>query len=127
MNNNIQPFFPTPMNYTNMGYNQDIRNLENRVCDLEKEVILPKSNQERNNTLSNLNFVITGSLNHFNNRDELVEYIEENGGKVVASISSKVNYLINNDINSTSTKNNKAKELGISIISEEDLLKLSKN
>ena len=100
---------------------------QKELTDLEKEVILPKSNQERNNTLSNLNFVITGSLNHFNNRDELVEYIEENGGKVVASISSKVNYLINNDINSTSTKNNKAKELGISIISEEDLLKLSKN
>ena len=100
---------------------------QKELTDLVKEVILPKSNQERNNTLSNLNFVITGSLNHFNNRDELVEYIEENGGKVVASISSKVNYLINNDINSTSTKNNKAKELGISIISEEDLLKLSKN
>ncbi len=100
---------------------------QKELADLEKEVILPKSNKERNNTLSNLNFVITGSLNHFNNRDELVEYIEENGGKVVASISSKVNYLINNDINSTSTKNNKAKELGISIISEEDLLKLSKN
>lgn len=100
---------------------------QKELTDLEKEVILPKSNQERNNTLSNLNFVITGSLNHFNNRDELVEYIEENGGKVVTSISSKVNYLINNDINSTSTKNNKAKELGISIISEEDLLKLSKN
>lgn len=100
---------------------------QKELTDLEKEVILPKSNKERNNTLSNLNFVITGSLNHFNNRDELVEYIEENGGKVVASISSKVNYLINNDINSTSTKNNKAKELGISIISEEDLLKLSKN
>lgn len=100
---------------------------QKELTDLEKEVILPKSNQERNNTLSNLNFVITGSLNHFNNRDELVEYIEENGGKVVASISSKVNYLINNDINSTSTKNNKAKELGISIISEEDLLKLSEN
>ena len=76
---------------------------QKELTDLEKEVILPKSNQERNNTLSNLNFVITGSLNHFNNRDELVEYIEENGGKVVASISSKVNYLINNDINSTST------------------------
>lgn len=100
---------------------------QKELADLEKEVILPKSNQERNNTLSNLSFVITGSLNHFNNRDELVEYIEENGGKVVTSISSKVNYLINNDINSTSTKNNKAKELGISIISEEDLLKLSKN
>lgn len=100
---------------------------QKELTDLKKEVILPKSNKERNNTLSNLSFVITGSLNHFNNRDELVEYIEENGGKVVTSISSKVNYLINNDINSTSTKNNKAKELGISIISEEDLLKLSKN
>jgi hypothetical protein len=47
MNNNIQPFFPTPMNYTNMGYNQDIRNLENRVCDLEKEVIRLRNKIER--------------------------------------------------------------------------------
>ena len=56
----------------------------------------------------------------------MIEFIEEHGGKVVTSISSKVNYLINNDITSTSTKNNKAKELGISIIDEDKFLELIK-
>ena len=56
--------------------------------------------------------------------NEFIEYIEQNGGKVVKAISNKVNYLINNDINSTSTKNAKAKELDIKIISEDDLLKM---
>jgi DNA ligase (NAD+) len=71
-------------------------------------------------------FVITGSLEHFNNRDEMIEYIENNGGKVISAISSKVTYLINNDVTSSSTKNKKAKELGIKIISEEELLELTK-
>lgn len=79
-----------------------------------------------NNKLDNLTFVITGSVNNFNNRDELIEYIENYGGKVIKAISNNVNYLINNDINSTSTKNKKAKELGIEIISEEDLIKMTK-
>ena len=70
-------------------------------------------------------FVITGSVNKFNNRDELVEYIENFGGKVVKAISGNVTYLINNDINSTSSKNKKAIELGIDIISEEKLIELS--
>ena len=55
-----------------------------------------------------------------------VEYIESYGGKVVSSVSSKLNYLINNDITSTSTKNQKAKELGIKIISEEELMEMVK-
>lgn len=76
--------------------------------------------------LENKTFVITGNVNNFNNRDELVEFIERYSGKVVKSISKKVDYLINNDINSTSTKNIKAKELGIKIISEDDLLELVK-
>ena len=79
-----------------------------------------------NNKLDNLTFVITGSVNNFNNRDELIEYIENYGGKVIKAISNNVNYLINNDINSTSTKNKKAKELGIEIISEDDLLNMTK-
>lgn len=78
-------------------------------------------------TLKDMVFVITGTLEHFSNRDEMIEYIEENGGKVIGSISSKVTYLINNDVTSTSTKNKKAKELGIKIISEEELLKLTNN
>ena len=76
--------------------------------------------------LKDLVFVITGSLNHFNNRDELINLIEENGGKVISSMSKNVNYLINNDVTSISTKNTKALELGIDIISEDDLLNMIK-
>ena len=69
-------------------------------------------------------FVITGSVNHFKNRDELKNYIEQMGGKTSGSVSSKTDYLINNDTTSNSGKNKKAKELGINIINEEDFLKL---
>lgn len=75
---------------------------------------------------NDLVFVITGSLEKFTNRDEMIEYIENYGGKVISSVSSKVNYLINNDVTSNSTKNKKAKELGIKIISENDLIDMSK-
>ena len=78
------------------------------------------------NNFNNMTFVITGKLKSFKNRDEAKEFIEANGGKVTGSISSKTNYLINNDITSTSSKNNKAKELGIPIITEEMLLNLAK-
>ena len=88
-----------------------------------KEISFADS-KETNNILDNMVFVITGSLNHFNNRDELIETIEENGGKVISAISSNVNYLINNDVNSTSTKNKKAHELGIKIINEEELINM---
>lgn len=70
-------------------------------------------------------FVITGSVSRFENRDALKAYIEERGGKAASSVTSKTSYLINNDRNSGSTKNKKAKELGIPILSEEDFLKLS--
>lgn len=69
-------------------------------------------------------FVITGSLTHFSNRNEMKELIEKNGGKVSGNVSSKTNFLINNDTGSNSSKNKKAKELGVEIISEEDFLKL---
>ena len=69
-------------------------------------------------------FVITGSLTHFSNRNEMKELIAKNGGKVSGSVSSKTNFLINNDTGSNSSKNKKAKELGVEIISEEDFLKL---
>lgn len=75
-----------------------------------------------NGTLDGKTFVITGSVNHYANRDELKDDIILHGGKVVGSISSKTDYLINNDINSTSSKNMKAKSLNIPIISEEDFL-----
>ena len=72
-------------------------------------------------------FVITGKLNNFKNRDELKALIESKGGKVSGSISGKTNYLINNDVNSTSSKNVSAKKLGVSIISEDDFIKLFNN
>lgn len=74
--------------------------------------------------LKGQNFVITGKLHHFTNRDALKEKIESLGGKVVGSISSNTSFLINNDVNSTSSKNNKAKKLNIPIVSEDDFIKM---
>ena len=76
------------------------------------------------NSLDGLTFVITGSLEHFANRDEAKEKIENLGGKVSGSVSAKTNYLVNNDVNSTSGKNKKAKELGVKIIDEDELVKM---
>ena len=70
-------------------------------------------------------FVVTGKVFHFSNRDELKEFIADRGGKVTGSVSAKTDYLINNDVNSTSSKNKKAAQLGIPILSEEDFLKLA--
>lgn len=75
-------------------------------------------------TLQGKTFIVTGSVNHYKNRDELKADIVIHGGTVVGSVSSKTSYLINNDINSTSSKNQKAKSLNIPIISEEDFLKM---
>ena len=76
------------------------------------------------NPISGKTFVVTGSVEHFANRDELKEFIENRGGKVSGSVSKKTDYLINNDVNSTSGKNKKAKELGIPILSEEDFMRM---
>lgn len=92
---------------------------------LLNEIEFVDSNND-DNSLDNLIFVITGKVNEFSNRDEMVEFIEKYGGKVVSAISSNVNYLINNDVNSTSTKNRKAQELGVKIISEKDLIEMIK-
>ncbi len=75
-------------------------------------------------SLQGLTFVITGSVNHFANRDELKEAIEKKGGKTTNSVTAKTSYLINNDVTSGSSKNKKAKELGVPIISEEDIMKM---
>lgn len=72
-----------------------------------------------------MNFVITGSLNHFSNRNEAKNLIESLGGKVTGSVTGKTAYLINNDTASNSSKNKKARELGIPILSEEEFLKLT--
>ena len=94
-----------------------------RLDDLLTEIELVKSTPaEGGDLLKGKTFVVTGSLNHFKDRSALKERIEEKGGKVSGSVSSKTECLINNDINSTSGKNKKAKELGIPIISEEDFL-----
>ena len=105
----------------------DTFNNDDFIKELElllKEVNFTDTSIDNNQPLKDLIFVITGSVNNFTNRDELVEYIESYGGKVVKAISNNVNYLINNDITSTSTKNTKAKELGIKIISENDLMSM---
>lgn len=73
-----------------------------------------------------MNFVVTGSVEHFSNRSEIKEVIENKGGKVTGSVTSNTNYLINNDVTSNSSKNKKAKELEVAIISEEDFIKLAK-
>ena len=70
-------------------------------------------------------FVITGSVEHFSNRSEAKEFIEARGGKVTGSVTKKTDYLINNDKTSASSKNKKAQELGIPILSEEDFLELA--
>jgi len=71
-----------------------------------------------------INFVVTGSVHHFKNRKEVKAKVEALGGKVTGSVTSKTNYLINNDKNSSSSKNKKAKELGIPIITEEQLIEM---
>ena len=100
-------------------------NNEDIFCDLLAEFTLEKVEEKsRGIDLSGKTFVITGSLVHYKNRDELVDLITSMGGKVSGSVSAKTNYLLNNDINSTSSKNKKAKDLGIPIITEEDFMKM---
>ena len=90
---------------------------------LLKELHLVKEERNTNSPVSGKTFVITGSLNHYANRDELKAVIEQNGGKTTGSVSAKTDYLINNDLTSNSSKNKKAKELGIPVISEDDFIK----
>lgn len=108
----------TYMDTNNTDYDQEIKNL---LAELEFEKPEQKTTT---NSLSNLTFVITGDVHHFKNRNELKAKIEELGGKVSGSVSSKTNYLINNDVTSTSGKNKKAKELNIPIISEDEFLNM---
>lgn len=97
------------------------------IYELSKEFTFESPNivlDEIPNTLQGKTFVVTGSVNHYKNRDELKADIVSHGGTVVGSVSSKTSYLINNDINSTSSKNQKAKSLNIPIISEEEFLSM---
>ena len=84
------------------------------------QVIQQDNNKTEN--LKGMTFVITGEIHHFKNRKELQEYIESQGGRVAGSVSGSTSFLINNDIESTSGKNKKAKELGVAIISEDDFI-----
>jgi len=91
--------------------------------DLMKELDIQVEKTDPSNlTLEGMVFVITGKVEHFANRNELKNLIESKGGKVTGSVTSKTNYLINNDTLSASSKNKKAKELGVKIISEQDFL-----
>ena len=96
-----------------------------QLRDLLSELDIPKEEAESGKQIfAGVNFVITGSVEHFANRGEVKELIESLGGKVTGSVTSKTNYLINNDVTSTSSKNKKANELGIPIISEEMFLNM---
>ena len=100
---------------------ENMRKLRHLLSHLELEEV----KQESRLTLDGKQFVITGSVNHFANRAELKEYIEQRGGKVTGSVTSKTDYLINNDVTSNSSKNKKARELEIPILSEEDFLHIA--
>ncbi len=93
---------------------------------LEQILRIAMPEQNASSQLEGAVFVITGSLNHFENRNACKEQIERAGGKVSASVSKNTTYLVNNDIQSSSSKNKKAKELGIPIITEEELLDMIK-
>ena len=84
------------------------------------------TSEKTSKKVQDLNFCITGSLVHYPNRDALVSAIEANGGKFVSSVSKKCNYLINNDVESNSSKNKKAKECGVPIITEEEFMEMIK-
>lgn len=117
--------FGTEMSCSLLSYDYNESNeIVNNYIDFNKkeEVI----NQTMSDNISGKIFVITGKTNVYKNREELKIIIEANGGKVSSAVSSKTNYLINNDIESTSSKNKTAKSLNIPIITEEDFLKMLK-
>lgn len=106
-----------------VGYFADAKHVEN-FRRLLNELTIPEETVTKQQIFEGVNFVITGSVKHFANRGEVKELIESLGGKVTGPVTSKTNYLINNDVTSTSSKNKKANELGIPIISEETFLEL---
>ncbi|MSA02252.1 hypothetical protein GKG47_09400 [Lactonifactor sp. BIOML-A3] len=113
LNKNIHQWFHTMWNEDRVG--QLVRNLH-----ITNTVI---GEQSINSAITGKVFVITGSVEHFKNRKEIQEIIESKGGKVIGSVSSKTDFLINNDTTSGSSKNKKAKELGVPIISEQDFIR----
>lgn len=97
----------------------------NLVRDLLQYLTLTKTEQAKVSDITGKVFVITGSVTKFTNRNEMKAFIEGRGGKVTGSVTSKTNYLINNDVTSGSSKNKTAKELGIPIITEEEFLEMA--
>lgn len=97
-----------------------------KLDQLLSHLRIQKEEKTGEQIFAGMNFVITGSLNHFSNRSEAKNLIESLGGKVTGSVTKKTAYLINNDQTSGSSKNKKARELGIPILSEEDFLALSR-
>lgn len=92
----------------------------------ELEFEMPESKKESAVNLTGMTFVVTGKVNKFANRNAIKDDIESRGGKVAGSVSKNTNYLVNNDVNSTSSKNKKAQQLGIPIIDEDELSKILK-
>lgn len=123
MNSSLYAFFTDNIvaDVLNGTQNTEIGRLLQYVT-IEDEI--PKQQTQARNKLEGLTFVITGAVHHFKNRDELKAKIEEFGGKASGSVTGKTNYLINNDVESTSGKNKKAKELGIKIISEDEFIRM---
>lgn len=109
------------INYWNK-HNEEIMDLVQEFTFSKDEKIEKVENDKINGKV----FVVTGSVHHYKNRNELKADIEKNGGKVTGSVTSKTDYLINNDINSNSSKNKKAKDLNVSIISEEQFISMLK-
>lgn len=114
LNRNIHQWFDVMWDVDRIG--QLVRNLHIKNAAIK--------NIETEGKLNGKTFVITGSLEQFANRKELQEFIEAKGGKVTGSVTAKTDYLINNDATSRSSKNKKAKELGVQIVSEQDFLKI---
>ena len=113
--------FGDALNYSIYKFNFDEAD---RIFENYLSISVQETPEAKNNSLDGKNFVITGKLRNFKNRDMLVAEIQAHGGKVSSSVSSKTSYLINNNKNSTSSKNIEAKNLGIEIISEEDLIEM---
>ena len=109
------------------GFCNYFRQEENRARFMELNKILQIASEEKKESyFKDMVFVITGSVEQFANRSAMKEFIEKNGGKVTGSVTSKTTYLINNDKTSTSSKNKKAQELNIPIISEQEVIDMTK-
>ena len=109
-------------------YFSDVDN-KDKLANLLAEIIVEKPEEVavlEDSAIIGKTFVITGSVNHFENRNQVKEVIESMGGKVTGSVTAKTDYLINNDNMSTSSKNKKAKELGIPVITEEEFMEMAK-